>query len=67
MREQHDAADRIEAALDRIERLAHTLPLVPSASVSPEPAPPELPNAVLAARLDRLITQLRAALDDAEA
>ena len=67
MREQHDAADRIEEALDRIERLAHTLPPVPSASVSPESTPPELPDFVLAARLDRLITQLRAALDDAEA
>lgn len=65
MREQQDAADRIEAALDRIERLANAPPQpAPPASAPPEPA---AGDAALAARLDQLIAQLRAALDDAEA
>ncbi len=65
MREQQDAADRIETALDRIERLANAPPqLIPPASAPPESA---AGDAALAARLDQLIAQLRAALDDAEA
>lgn len=58
MTEQQDAADRLEAALDRIEQLARSQP------AAPEPSRNE---AALAARLDHLIAQLRAALDEAEA
>ena len=56
MRDQEEAADRLEAALGRIEQLART-----------PPAPPLRDNAEVAARLDQLIAQLRAALDEAEA
>lgn len=59
MRDQEEAADRLEAALDRIERLARTPP--------PPSAAPVRDNAEVAARLDQLIAQLRAALDEAEA
>ena len=59
MRDHEEAADRLEAALNRIEQLART----PSAS----PAAPVRDNAEVAARLDHLIAQLRAALDEAEA
>lgn len=59
MRDQEEAADRLEAALDRIERLARTPPSSPAAPVRD--------NAEVAARLDQLIAQLRAALDEAEA
>ena len=57
MTEQQDAADRLEAALDRIEQLARGRPA----------APDPTREAALAARLDHLIAQLRAALDEAEA
>ena len=62
MREQQEAADRLEAALDRIEQLTRTPP--PSADPARNDA---VNNAALAARLDQLITHLRAALDEAEA
>lgn len=48
------AAARLEAALDRIERLASA---APAAALS---------DAKLVHRLDQLITRIRDALDDAE-
>ena len=48
-----DPAARLEAALERIAQLA-----------ARAPAPPPGPDPALAARLDGLILQLRAALDE---
>lgn len=48
------AAARLEAALDRIEQLASVAPVAASADTK------------LVQRLDRLITRIRDALDDAE-
>lgn len=48
------AAARLEAALDRIERLASAAPIT------------ALADARLVQRLDQLITRIRGALDDAE-
>ena len=54
-----DAAARLEAALERIARLAGTRP----AALSPESAlDPSAPVDEIAARLDGLIDRLRAAL-----
>ncbi|MDA8253304.1 MAG: hypothetical protein M0Z28_29615 [Rhodospirillales bacterium] len=49
-----EAAARLEQALERIARLAHP----------PQPAVPEPETARIAARLDGLIAELRAALAD---
>ncbi len=55
-----DSAARLEAALERIARLAAKPP-------PPPPAPPApAADPVLVARLDSLILQLREALDEEE-
>ena len=55
-RSTSDSAARLEAALDRIARLANRSPALPPESPAVDPA--------LVAQLDSLILQLRAALDD---
>jgi hypothetical protein len=54
-----DAAARLQLALDRIARLA-SRPAAPPGGVPPAMAPAQ--TAAIAARLDMLIAQLRAAL-----
>jgi hypothetical protein len=55
--EANDAAERLGAALERIAVVARR----------PAPAPPSADTARIAARLDALIAQLRAALGAAAA
>lgn len=55
MPDQQNAADRLEAALDRIAQLARPAASSPGAVRD---------DAALAARLDQLIATLRGALDD---
>lgn len=60
-----DAAARLEAALERIARLAGTGPLPPRGAadgVGAGGAEPAVPVDEIAARLDGLIDRLRAAL-----
>lgn len=56
------AADRLEAALERIARLAAVQP----AAVHPAPSDSDLSVPEIAERLDALIGRLRAALDKPE-
>ncbi|MGH7040588.1 MAG: hypothetical protein ACREFY_00460 [Acetobacteraceae bacterium] len=59
-----DAAARLEAALERIARLAQAAPDGRPAGLRMRPdASEELSRAALASRLDRIIERLRGALD----
>ena len=55
-----DAATRLEAALERIARLAHSPAAIPAAA---DPVAADRARALLAGRLDRIIARLREALD----
>ena len=58
-----EAAVRLEEALERIAALARRpLPAAPQTVLQPEGAMPDVDAARMAARLDALISQIRAAL-----
>ena len=60
-----DAATRLEAALERIARLAHSPAAIPAAAdpAAADPVAADRARALLAGRLDRIIARLREALD----
>lgn len=60
-----DAAARLEAALERIARLAGSLPAQPTPDSAADSADVSAPVDEIAARLDDLIDRLRAALNGA--
>ncbi len=69
MANEPDAADpaaRLEAALERIARVAPAAaPGAPSVPPDPAAVPEGMSRAALISRLDRVIGRLRAALDEA--
>lgn len=60
-----DAAARLEAALERIARLAGSPAARPATEHSPGTAAPDAPADEIAARIDNLIDRLRTALNSA--